>query len=277
MPSTLQLQTYTTTATTTITFMTDTTDTVPMVSVTTMAAEMKPSLAQALARELSLCCPSPDKEMDTVARYHNHEVGPNQCCSVVVKRIASPIETVWALVRRFDEPQTYKQFLRSCRVIAGDGAQVGCLREVHVVSGLPAFCSTERLEVLDEKKHAIGFRVVSGEHRLQNYRSVTTLHPSSYPTHASDTSEGGEDSDVTTAGGTTTTNCPTSCCKGTVVVESYVVDVPTGNTKEETCVFVDTIVRCNLQSLARIAERMAKSCPTNTTPSSSSSSSCKVS
>ncbi|KAF3774350.1 Abscisic acid receptor [Nymphaea thermarum] len=35
---------------------------------------------------------------------------------------------------------------------------------------------------------------------------------------------------------------------GTVVVEPYVVDVPPGNTKEDTCVFVDTIVRCNLQS-----------------------------
>uniref|UniRef100_A0A803M401 Uncharacterized protein n=1 Tax=Chenopodium quinoa TaxID=63459 RepID=A0A803M401_CHEQI len=213
--------------------MIDTTVILPLIPVTTMAAEMKPSLAQELARELSLCCPSPDEEMDTVARYHNHEVGPNQCCSVVVQRIAAPIETVWGLVRRFDEPQTYKNFLRSCRMIAGDGGEVGCLREVHVVSGLPAQCSTERLEVLDEQKHAIGFRVVGGKHRLHNYRSVTTLHPSSYSTG------GREDNDA--AAGGTTTDCPTSCCKGTVVVESYVVDVPSGNTKEETCVFVDTI------------------------------------
>ncbi|XP_021855819.2 abscisic acid receptor PYL4-like [Spinacia oleracea] len=275
MPPTLQLQTYTTTTTTTTTFMTDTTDIAPVV--TTMAAEMKPSLAHELARELSLCCPSPDKEMDTVATYHNHEVGSNQCCSVVVQRIAAPIETVWALVRRFDQPQTYKHFLRSCRVIAGDGCEVGCLREVHVVSGLPAYCSTERLEVLDEQKHAIGFRVVGGEHRLHNYRSVTTLHPSSYSSSTTDGAGGGgggrEDNGGET---TTTTDSPTSGCKGTVVVESYVVDVPSGNTKEETCVFVDTIVRCNLQSLSKIAERIARSsCTTPTTPSSSSS--CKVS
>ena len=99
--------------------------------------------------------------------------------------------------------------------------------QVHVVSGLPAENSTERLEILDDERHVISFRVVGGDHRLHNYRSVTTLHqsPSGF---------------------------------GTVVVESYVVDVPLGNTKDETCLFVDTIVRCNLQSLAQIAENLAK-------------------
>uniref|UniRef100_J3L5F3 Bet v I/Major latex protein domain-containing protein n=2 Tax=Oryza brachyantha TaxID=4533 RepID=J3L5F3_ORYBR len=47
----------------------------------------------------------------------------------------------------------------------------------------------------------------------------------------------------------------------TVVVESYVVDVPPGNTKDETRMFVDTIVRCNLQSLARTVERLAPESP----------------
>ncbi|GFZ15066.1 PYR1-like 4 [Actinidia rufa] len=137
--------------------------------------------------------------------------------------IAAPVAAVWSVVRRFDKPQAYKQFLKSCRVVIGDG-HVGTLREVHVVSGLPAANSTERLEILDDERHVISFRVVGGDHRLNNYRSVTTLHQS-------------------TSG------------FGTVVVESYVVDVPLGNTKDETCLFVDTIVRCNLQSLARIAEK----------------------
>ncbi|RLN42269.1 abscisic acid receptor PYL4 [Panicum miliaceum] len=35
------------------------------------------------------------------------------------------------------------------------------------------------------------------------------------------------------------------------------VDVPPGNTPEDTRVFVDTIVRCNLQSLATTAEKLA--------------------
>jgi hypothetical protein len=39
-------------------------------------------------------------------------------------------------------------------------------------------------------------------------------------------------------------------------VESYVVEVPPGNTADETRTFVDT-VRCNLQSLARTAEQLA--------------------
>ncbi|KAF8054132.1 hypothetical protein N665_1345s0005 [Sinapis alba] len=162
----------------------------------------------------------------TAARFHTHEVGPNQCCSAVIQEISAPISTVWSVVRRFDNPQAYKHFLKSCSVIDGDGGNVGSLRQVHVVSGLPAASSTERLDILDDERHVITFSVVGGDHRLSNYRSVTTLHSS-----------------------------PIS---GTVVVvESYVVDVPPGNTKEETCDFVDVIVRCNLQSLAKIAESSA--------------------
>lgn len=98
-----------------------------------------------------------------------------------------------------------------------------------MISGLPAGSSMERLEILDDEKHVMSFKVVGGEHRLKNYRSVTTLHSS-----------------------------PT-CDGTTVVVESYVVDVPPKNTKEETCVFVETIVRCNLMSLKQIAQNLAAS------------------
>ncbi|KAG9144680.1 hypothetical protein Leryth_021529 [Lithospermum erythrorhizon] len=161
---------------------------------------------------------------EEIFHYHTHMVAPNQCSSSVVQPISATESAVWSLVRRFDNPQAYKHFLKSCHVIDGDG-HVGTLRKVHVVSGLPAGSSTERLEILDDERHVISFLVVGGEHRLNNYRSVTTLHRSS---------DG----------------------NGTVVVESYVVDVPHGNTKEETCVFVDTIVRCNLQSLAHIAKNM---------------------
>ncbi|XP_020207851.1 abscisic acid receptor PYL4 [Cajanus cajan] len=161
---------------------------------------------------------------EAVARQHAQAVGPNQCCSAVIQSIAAPASAVWAVVRRFDRPQGYKQFVKSCHVV-GEGIRVGAVREVRVVSGLPAASSTERLEILDEERHVMSFSVVGGDHRLRNYRSVTTLH--------------GDGNG------------------GTVVIESYVVDVPPGNTKEETCVFVDTILRCNLQSLAQIAENMA--------------------
>ncbi|KAD6120331.1 hypothetical protein E3N88_11602 [Mikania micrantha] len=159
---------------------------------------------------------------DSVAHYHIHPVGPKQCCSAVIQQISAPISDVWSVVRRFDNPQAYKHFVKSCNVIVGNG-DVGTLREIHIISGLPAGRSTERLEILDDEQHVISFSVVDGDHRLANYRSVTTLHP-------------------TTAG------------DGTVVVESYVVDIPPGNTEEEACVFVDTIVKCNLQSLAQISE-----------------------
>ncbi|KAL2549819.1 Abscisic acid receptor PYL6 [Forsythia ovata] len=169
---------------------------------------------------------------DNVLHYHTHAVAPNQCCSSVVQAIDAPVATVWSVVRRFDNPQAYKHFLKSCHVI-GDG-NVGTLREVHVVSGLPAGSSTERLEILDDEKHVMSFSVVGGDHRLHNYRSVTTLHATAPPL------SGGAEN------------------HGTLVVESYVVDIPQGNTKDETCAFVDTIVRCNLQSLAQIAENLSK-------------------
>lgn len=161
---------------------------------------------------------------DSVVNHHTHSVSPNQCCSAVIQRISAPISSVWSVLRRFDNPQAYKHFVKSCDVIGGDG-KVGTLREVRVISGLPAANSMERLEILDEERHVISFSVVGGDHRLANYRSVTTLH-----------------SDLET----------------TIAVESYVVDIPHGNTKEETCVFVDTIVKCNLQSLAQIAENLSR-------------------
>lgn len=160
--------------------------------------------------------------LDTLSLHHAHMVGPNQCCSVVTQTISAPISAVWPVVRRFENPQGYKNFVKSCQVITGENITVGAVREVRVVSGLPAESSTERLEILDDERHVISFSVVGGDHRLRNYRSVTTLHS--------------VDGDRT------------------VVIESYVVDVPQGNTKEETCFFVDTIVRCNLQSLGQIAE-----------------------
>ncbi|XP_050209027.1 abscisic acid receptor PYL4-like [Mercurialis annua] len=163
---------------------------------------------------------------ETVSCYHTRTVGPNQCCSAVFKTINAPVSTVWSVVRRFDNPQAYKHFIKTCHLINGDG-DVGTLREVHVISGLPAESSTERLEILDDERHVFSFSMIDGDHRLKNYRSVTTLHAS-----------------------------PSG--NGTVVIESYVVDIPAGNTNEDTCDFVDTILRCNLQSLAQIAENMAK-------------------
>ncbi|KAJ4779215.1 Abscisic acid receptor PYR1 [Rhynchospora pubera] len=168
----------------------------------------------------SLCTAHKATIPSEASRHHEHFTAANQCCSVIIQQIPAPVSSVWSVLRRFDRPQSYKRFIKSCHVIRGSGG-VGTLREVHVISGLPASSSHERLEILDEEKHVLSFRVVGGEHRLKNYKSVTTVHPQ--------------------VDGTT------------VVVESYVVDVPPGNTKEDTKIFVDTIVKCNLQSLARIA------------------------
>ena len=153
-------------------------------------------------------------ELETlIGTYHKFDSAPNTCTSLITQRIEAPTGLVWPLVRSFNNPQKYKHFIKSCNM-SGDGG-VGSIREVTVVSGLPASTSTERLE---------SFRVVGGEHRLNNYKSVTSVN------------EFEKDGKVYS-----------------VVLESYVVDIPEGNTGEDTKMFVDTVIKLNLQKLAVVA------------------------
>ncbi|KAK6158864.1 hypothetical protein DH2020_006178 [Rehmannia glutinosa] len=165
-------------------------------------------------------------EAQYICRYHKHQPSERQCSSSVVKHIKAPVDIVWSLVRRFDQPQKYKPFVSRCTV-QGD-LKIGSVREVNVKSGLPATTSTERLELLDDQKHIIGVKFVGGDHRLNNYSSIITVHP--------ETIDGRP---------------------GTLVIESFVVDVPEGNTQDETCYFVNALINCNLKSLADVSERMA--------------------
>nr|UXW62852.1 PYL7 [Pinus koraiensis] len=171
---------------------------------------------------------------EIIERYHSHSHDGGRefrCSSVVVQQVDAPVSVVWSLVRRFDKPQIYKPFVSKC-FMRGD-LKVGCVREVSIVSGLPAATSTERLDILDEERHILSFSIVGGEHRLSNYRAITTLHE-------------------TLINGTA----------GTTVIESYTVDVPHGNTKEEASLFVNTIVKCNLQSLAHVSKLLNGTYPT---------------
>ncbi|CAL9080680.1 abscisic acid receptor [Musa troglodytarum] len=158
-------------------------------------------------------------------RFHCHEPEENQCSSAILKQIKAPVHLVWSLVRRFDEPQKYKPFVSRC--IAQGDLGVGSLREVNVKSGLPATTSTERLEHLDDNEHILSFKIVGGDHRLKNYSSIVSAHPEIIDGRP-----------------------------GTLVIESFVVDVPDGNTKDETCYFVEALIKCNLKSLAEISEHL---------------------
>lgn len=161
---------------------------------------------------------------DLICRFHQHELQAHQCGSILLQHIQAPVETVWSFARRFAEPQVYKRLIQGCDLVEGDGG-VGSVRQLHLVSSIPATSSKERLEILDEDQHIISFRVLEGSHRLQNYWSVTSLH--------------GQEIDG---------------CMGTLVLESYIVDIPDGNTRDETHLFVDTVVRCNLKVLAKLSK-----------------------
>uniref|UniRef100_A0A6M2F5G9 Abscisic acid receptor PYL8 n=1 Tax=Populus davidiana TaxID=266767 RepID=A0A6M2F5G9_9ROSI len=166
-------------------------------------------------------------ESEYIRRHHKHgDLADHQCSSALVKHIKAPVHLVWSLVRRFDQPQKYKPFISRCVVLGNLG--IGSLREVDVRSGLPATTSTERLELLDDDEHIFSIRIVGGDHRLKNYSSVISLHPEIIDGRP-----------------------------GTLVIESFVVDVPDGNTKDETCYFVEALIKCNLKSLADVSESHA--------------------
>jgi abscisic acid receptor (PYR/PYL family) len=165
-------------------------------------------------------------EAQFLSRYHSHDPKDFQCTSSVVKHIKAPVDIVWSLVRRFDKPQKYKPFVRGCTV-QGD-LKIGSVRQVNVKTGLPATTSTERLELLDDDEHILCTKIVGGDHRLKNYSSVITVHPEIIDEKP-----------------------------GTMVIESFVVDVPNGNTKEETCYFVKALINCNHKCLSEVSERMA--------------------
>ncbi|KAL5752466.1 hypothetical protein ACOSQ2_022973 [Xanthoceras sorbifolium] len=155
---------------------------------------------------------------------------PSQCGSSLVQTIDAPLPLVWSIIRRFDHPQAYKPFIKSCTLLkggtgTGTSPAGGSLREVTIVSGLPATKSMERLDELDDDLHVMQVSVVGGDHRLRNYHSTTSLKEI----------EGG---------------------RKTVVMESYVVDVPEGNSCDDTYTFAETIIGCNLRSLARVLEKM---------------------
>ncbi|XP_044465491.1 abscisic acid receptor PYR1-like [Mangifera indica] len=164
-----------------------------------------------------------------VVEFHTYQLSQNQSSSLLAQRINAPDDVVWSLVRRFDKPQTYKHFIKSCFVADNFQMTVGSTRDVNVISGLPAETSTERLDILDDERRVTGFSIIGGEHRLRNYRSVTTVHGFH------------RDGRI-----------------WAVVLESYVVDVPDGNTVEDTRLFADTVVKLNLQKLASVAEGLTR-------------------
>lgn len=168
-----------------------------------------------------------DELKDLVAEFHIYQLSRGRCSSLLAQRVQAPSEAVWSIVRRFDQPQSYKHFIKSCTVSEGFTMKLGCTREVNVISGLPADTSTERLDIHDDERRVIGFSIIGGEHRLRNYRSVTSVHQLE------------RDGQI-----------------WSVVLESYAVDVPPGNTEEDARLFADTVVRLNLQKLASVVEGM---------------------
>ncbi|BFI28292.1 abscisic acid receptor PYR/PYL family [Marchantia polymorpha subsp. ruderalis] len=162
-------------------------------------------------------------EKERIRRFHTSESGSHQACGYLYKEIEAASDHVWKVLRQFDKPQIYKEFLVGCSMIEGDGT-AGSIRHVRLQTGLPGIDSIEQLELLDEESKVLSFRILGGEHRLRNYISVTSV------------------ADRTLVNGR----------QGSLVIESYIVDIPDGNTGNQTVAMVNTLIRTHLISLDRI-------------------------
>ncbi|MCD7459698.1 hypothetical protein HAX54_041655 [Datura stramonium] len=174
---------------------------------------------------------------EMVKLYHTQEfLLPKQCSSLLVQTIDAPLPLVWSLVRKFEKPQCYMNFISSCTLLSGEGG-VGSIREVNLVSGFPGKKSIERLDLLDDDMHVIVFSVVDADHSFLNFKSTITLH---------EDKQEEEEQDGVIKKYTTISK--------TVAVQSYVVDIPEISCRDDTCEVTDNILRWNLKSLAWVAE-----------------------
>ncbi|GMI82297.1 PYR1-like 11, regulatory components of ABA receptor 5 [Hibiscus trionum] len=167
-------------------------------------------------------------------QYHTPKLSSNQCGSSLVQTIDAPLPLIWSVIRRFDNPQAYKQFVKSCKLSAGNGS-IENIREVMVVSGLPAASSTERLDELDDECHVMMVSIIGGDHRLVRGDN----EPDRLASYSGSARSKLDSSELDSGSGSarskldSTRRIPADCC------------------------FADMIIACNLRSLARVTEKMA--------------------
>ncbi|WCJ27208.1 Abscisic acid receptor PYR1 [Euphorbia peplus] len=160
-----------------------------------------------------------------MTKYHTPNLSKNQCGSTQVRTIDANLPLVWSIIKQFDNPKAYKCFIKRCTILAGDGTGVGSVRKLDLVSGLAANTITERLDGLDDDLCLMVVSRIGGDDMLENYKSTITLHQS--------------DQD-----------------DKTILIESYVVDIPSASCKEDTCYFADTMIGFNLRSLAKLTQNI---------------------
>ncbi|XP_065866361.1 abscisic acid receptor PYL11-like [Euphorbia lathyris] len=164
-------------------------------------------------------------------KYHSPNLSRNQCGSSKVQTFdAAALPLVWSIIKQFDNPRSYKGFIKTCTILAGDGTGVGSVRELELVSGLAGKTITEKLDDLDDDSCLMIVSRIGGDDMLENYKSTITLHESEKDEHG---------------------------ISKTVLIESYVVDIPSWSCEEDTCYFVDTIIGFNLRSLAKLITTLA--------------------
>ncbi|KAL3720881.1 hypothetical protein ACJRO7_005654 [Eucalyptus globulus] len=109
-------------------------------------------------------------------------VAPNTCTSLIAWSIDAPAHAVWPLALDFTNPRRYKSFIRKCHMREGNGGVgVWSRRDIEMLSGLPASTSMERVEVLDDERRVVSFRIIGGDHGLCDYRSVTSSYAGQIP------------------------------------------------------------------------------------------------
>lgn len=68
-------------------------------------------------------------------------------------------------MRRFDQPQLFKPFLRKC--VMRENIATRSVREVCVQSGFLATRSIERLQFVDDNEHILRVKFIGSDHMLE--------------------------------------------------------------------------------------------------------------
>eukprot|EP00897_Mesotaenium_endlicherianum_P006943 jgi/Mesen1/6277/ME000324S05315 len=166
--------------------------------------------------------------LEHVRKFHDRKVGAEEAYNVVYQPVRASPEAVWSVLRDFHRPQRFRWAIGSCELNLPEGEQLhaGVTRRMTTVTGIPGSYITERLDWLCDEERVLGYTIIDTDFRLEGCHTVISVHK--------DVVDGEVD---------------------TLVIQSYVITPPQGNSQEETVLLLDTIVKQNLKNLAESSKQ----------------------
>eukprot|EP00897_Mesotaenium_endlicherianum_P009879 jgi/Mesen1/891/ME000115S00012 len=108
---------------------------------------------------------------NSVLTLHKHSASQNHVHGMVMQRAYSPPDVVWSYLSKFSRPQCWRSLVLHSEQVYGDvdDTQVGHMRKVTYISGLPGTWDQEMLHTFDEKRGLFGYTVFDGDFNMNAY------------------------------------------------------------------------------------------------------------